>query len=268
MIQTLIKTEVKEKDINSTDKYSIKYNKQNKKGKPRRISKYKLTKGKQVEFIQGYSLWNRTQKDVIKSADSAQQKIIIGKNKSGVFVNEQDETTIIYEVVGSIIEIYDDVERGVINEFGKEYDKKNYEIINGVEVRQGNNNSINSINRQTSSKSSSSDTSVGNKNRKEINSKNSRNLQNIRNDLEKFSIKNDSEGNKLTENQQEYFKNSKVVDENGRLPIYSSADYIMYNLTVITSEYIDSLRRLKVAGTYEVEINLKTFTISVNYLGK
>lgn len=64
------------------------------------------------------------------------------------------------------------------------------------------------------------------------------------------------------------FKYQVSVDEKGRLPIYSSADYIMYDLTVITSEYIDSLRRLKVAGTYEVEINLKTFTISVNYLGQ
>lgn len=38
-------------------------------------------------------------------------------------------------------------------------------------------------------------------------------------DKPKFSLKEDSEGNKLSEQQQEYFKNSKIRDENGNLQV-------------------------------------------------
>lgn len=42
-------------------------------------------------------------------------------------------------------------------------------------------------------------------------------LQNVNNTDTKFSLDVDSDGNKLTQQQAEYFKNSKVRDEDGNL---------------------------------------------------
>ena len=42
-------------------------------------------------------------------------------------------------------------------------------------------------------------------------------LQNVNNNDTKFSLDVDSDGNKLTQQQAEYFKNSKVRDEDGNL---------------------------------------------------
>lgn len=57
-----------------------------------------------------------------------------------------------------------------------------------------------------------------------------------------------------------------TAEKDDRLPIYASSCYMMYELEVIESEYINSLRKIKVAGVYDVEINLDTFTISVTYI--
>ena len=57
-----------------------------------------------------------------------------------------------------------------------------------------------------------------------------------------------------------------TVSKNAKIPIFCSAEYVMYDLTVNDCEYLDSIERFNTAGTYSLQINLKTFTITVNYI--
>lgn len=57
-----------------------------------------------------------------------------------------------------------------------------------------------------------------------------------------------------------------TVEKNRHIPLFVSADYVIYDLAVIESEYIDANGYFKVSDTYSLEINLKTFTVSVTYL--
>ncbi|MBR1975519.1 MAG: hypothetical protein IKA20_06680 [Clostridia bacterium] len=52
------------------------------------------------------------------------------------------------------------------------------------------------------------------------------------------------------------------------MPIFVGGGYVMYDLDVNESEYVDSDGYFKVTGTYLLEINLKTFTITANYLSE
>ncbi|MCR5628437.1 hypothetical protein [Eubacterium sp.] len=58
-----------------------------------------------------------------------------------------------------------------------------------------------------------------------------------------FSLKEDSEGNKLSKEQQEFFKDSKAVDDEGRLKVvYHGSDN--YGFTVFDPDYTDDKRSL------------------------
>lgn len=62
------------------------------------------------------------------------------------------------------------------------------------------------------------------------------------------------------------FRYEVSVKRNQSIPILVSADYVMYDLTAIESEYLDSDKRFQMAGTYSLEIDLKSFTVSATYL--
>ena len=57
-----------------------------------------------------------------------------------------------------------------------------------------------------------------------------------------------------------------TVGKNARIPMFVSGGYVIYDLEVCASEYIDSINRFQTPGTYDLEINLKTFTITATYL--
>lgn len=85
----------------------------------------------------------------------------------------------------------------------------------------------------------------------------------VRNSNAKYSLKEDSDGNKLSEQQQEYFKDSKVRDENGNLLVLyhqTGADFTVFNT--------DNQK----AGKYDSEmptgIFLKTTETDIGLSGK
>ena len=54
-----------------------------------------------------------------------------------------------------------------------------------------------------------------------------------------------------------------TVKRNASIPIFISADYFMYTLTAIDSDYLDGeYEMFNQEGTYVLEINLKTFTVT------
>ena len=51
------------------------------------------------------------------------------------------------------------------------------------------------------------------------------------------------------------------------MPIFVSADYIMYDFALNQSEYVDSEYEMFITpGTYCLEINLKTFIVTAEYV--
>ena len=58
-----------------------------------------------------------------------------------------------------------------------------------------------------------------------------------------------------------------TVNKNASIPIFISDGYVMYDLDVVASEYVDSIYEdFKTPGTYSLEINLKSFTVTATYL--
>lgn len=71
----------------------------------------------------------------------------------------------------------------------------------------------------------------------------------------------------VDENTPYIFRHQVTVKVNGSIPIFINDDYFMYDLTVNESEYFDNdYEMFNVAGTYDLEINLKLFTITVTYV--
>jgi len=63
------------------------------------------------------------------------------------------------------------------------------------------------------------------------------------------------------------FNYTVTVRERQSLPIFISAGYTMYDLSLNPSEYVHSeYEWFIIPGTYRLEINLKTFTVTANYL--
>ena len=62
------------------------------------------------------------------------------------------------------------------------------------------------------------------------------------------------------------FTHQVTVKKNAGMPIFAGGGYVMFDLNVNESEYIDKYEDFIEAGTYALEINLKTFTITVTYL--
>lgn len=63
-------------------------------------------------------------------------------------------------------------------------------------------------------------------------------------DKKSFSVDVDSEGNELSEGQQDYFKNAKTVDGDGRLKVY-------YHGTQSVGFTVFDIKKAKSSGTYE-----------------
>ena len=62
------------------------------------------------------------------------------------------------------------------------------------------------------------------------------------------------------------FKYQMSIEKRTSIPLFISNGYLIYELIVLESEYVDSIDRIENPGTYELEINLKTFTISVTQI--
>ena len=63
------------------------------------------------------------------------------------------------------------------------------------------------------------------------------------------------------------FNYTITVRERQSLPIFVSAGFTMYDLALNPSEYVNSeYEKFITAGTYRLEINLKTFTVTANYI--
>ena len=63
------------------------------------------------------------------------------------------------------------------------------------------------------------------------------------------------------------FNYSITVRKYQSLPVMVSADYIMYDLSLAPSEHVDSeYEMFQTPGTYRLEINLKTFTVTAEYV--
>ncbi|MBR1954310.1 MAG: hypothetical protein IKA29_00115 [Clostridia bacterium] len=80
----------------------------------------------------------------------------------------------------------------------------------------------------------------------------------------------ESEPTKLTPanaNQPYLFEYQVTLRRNASVPIFTSESYAMYSFSVAESEYFDSKYEMfTTEGTYLLQINLKTFTITVNYI--
>ena len=62
------------------------------------------------------------------------------------------------------------------------------------------------------------------------------------------------------------FSYQVTVNKYASIPILISDDYIMYNLDVNSSDYTDKNDYITTPGTYLLEINLKSFTVTVHYV--
>jgi len=62
------------------------------------------------------------------------------------------------------------------------------------------------------------------------------------------------------------FNYELTIDKLKSIPIFISDGYLMYNLSVNETEYVDEDNWFTVVGTYSLEINLQYFTITVTYL--
>lgn len=62
------------------------------------------------------------------------------------------------------------------------------------------------------------------------------------------------------------FNYQKEVTIKERLPIYASSCYMMYDLTINASEYINDMGAFNIDGLFDIGIYLKSFEITVSYI--